>query len=373
MAKTIFISTGEASGDLHAANLVKNFNRITDEKVTYFGMGGKLMQAAGVNIIMPFDQLSIIGITGIITKLPQILRNFYGIKKFLRQNQPDLVILVDYPGFNLRLAKTAKKLGLKVLYYISPQLWAWHQSRVKIIQRYVDRIAVFFPFEVDFYRQFNVSAMLVRHPLLDTVKATMTKNAAQQALHLKPTITIGLLPGSRHCEIKALMPCLNATIHLLKNYNNQWQFVVPLAATLNPSDIEPYLSPEHQVHIIPSSYEVMQACDVMIACSGTVTLEVTLLAIPMVIVYRVSLLNYWLGKLLIKVPYLGLCNMIAQEQVAVELLQQHATPSKIAAEVIKILENKEYRQAMLTKFAMLKHQLAQAHKNIAEVVKEILI
>lgn len=373
MNKTVFISAGEASGDLHAANLVKNLNHIYPEKIQYFGMGGRLMREQGVNILVEIDKLSVIGLTGVVAHIPQIIRTFYQIKNFLRQQKPDLVILVDYPGLNLRLAKTAKKLGLKVLYYISPQLWAWHQSRVKIIQKYVDEMAVVLPFEVDFYKKFNVNVVLTKHPLLDTVVPSMTKEAARKFFNLNPdAITIGLLPGSRKGEIERLLPIMTATAQLLKTHNKNIQFILPLASSLKKADIEKYLPKNLPINIVTNTYDAINICDAVIACSGTVTLEIALLKIPMVIVYQVAWLNYHLIKMVIKVPYVGLCNIIAEEKVAAELLQHDATPQNIANEIIKILENKEYRDTMTMKLAAIKNRLTQSTRDIAPVVAEIL-
>lgn len=373
MTKTIFISAGEASGDLHAANLVKNLQHIYPEKIQYFGMGGKLMREQGVNILVAIDKLSLIGLTGVIAQLPQIIATFYKIKKFLKQQKPDLVILVDYPGFNLRLAKTAKKLGFKVLYYISPQLWAWHQSRVKIVQQYVDVMAVLFPFEVDFYAKFKVKAILTKHPLLDTVIPTMTKEAARKFFNLNPhIITIGLLPGSRISEIERLLPIMVATARLLRTYNKNLQFILPLASSLKKTDLEKYLPSDLVIHIVTNTYDAINVGDAVIACSGTVTMEIALLKIPLVIIYKVAFLNYLLMKLAIKIPYVGLCNIVAQEKIVAELLQDDATPEKIAAEIIKILEDKKYRDEMIAKLAATKNKLAQAARNIEEIVVEIL-
>lgn len=371
--KTIFISVGEASGDLHAANLVKNLNRIYPKKIQYFGMGGQLMRKQGVNILVEIDKLSVIGITGVIAHLPQIIRTFYTIKKFLKQQKPDLVILVDYPGFNLRLAKTAKKLGLKVLYYISPQLWAWHQSRVKIVKKYVDLMAVILPFEIDFYKKFDVNAVLTKHPLLDTAVPSMTKEIARKFFNLNPdAITIGLLPGSRSGEIERLLPTMIATAQLLKTHNKNIQFILPLASSLKKAALEKYLPANLAINIVTNAYDAINSCDAVIACSGTVTLEIALLKIPMVIVYQVAWLNYHLIKMAIKVPYVGLCNIIAQEKIVAELLQHDASPQNIADEIIKILENEDYREQMIAKLEAARNKLAQSNIEIATVVEEIL-
>jgi len=369
--KKIFISAGEASGDVHAANLANNLKRIYPHPIQIYGMGGPLMQQNGINILVSIDKLAIIGITGVLIHLPQIIRTFYKIKNFLRDIKPDWVILVDYPEFNLHLAKTAKKMGLKVLYYISPQLWAWRQGRIKTIQRYVDHMAVIFPFEVDFYKKFNVNVTLIRHPLLDKVTTKFTPKAARDFFQLTDTTTIGLLPGSRHDEIKRLLPIMAQTMQILQLYQHNIQFILPLASTITPEMIKQYLPTQPNLKIVTNTYDAIAACDAVIACSGTVTLEVALLHVPMVIIYRVSLINYWIAKLLLHVPYIGLCNVIAQEKIVPELLQNHATASNIAHAIIKILEDKEYRENMITKLAAIHMRLKQSDNDIAHVVAEL--
>ena len=366
-SKEILISVGEASGDLHASNLIKSVLQI-DPTIKFYGMGGTLMQQAGAELLLNCNELALIGVFEIITKLPKILRAKKIMQKALLQDKPDLLILVDYAGFNLRLAKYAKKLGIKVLYYISPKLWASLPGRVKKIKRDVDLMAVIFPFEVEFYKKWQVPVKFAGNPLVEIVKPSAPKIISQNKI-------IGLLPGSRKSEIKYLLPVMLKAAEIIKKQEPTAQFVLPLASSLTEKDINKYLqNTSLKIQITyKNTYDVMYSCDAIIAASGTATLEIALLAIPMVITYKVSTLNYWLIKAFIKIPYVGLCNIVAQEKIVQELLQHDATPEKLSAEILKILHDENYRQNMITQLQKIKMQLDGSNKeNIAEIIINIM-
>lgn len=373
--KQILISVGEASGDMHAANLVQTVKKLAPD-VLFYGMGANLMRNAGVDIIIDTNELSIVGLLEIITKFPKIRKAFRIMQNALEHNKPDLLILVDYPGFNLRLAKIAKKAGVKVLYFISPKVWAWNQGRIEIIKKYVDKMAVIFPFEVDFYKKHQVPVAFVGNPLLEIVKPKLTHEAAERAFHLEPNCkTIGLFPGSRKSEIKYLLPIMLGTAKLLKNQNPNLQFLLPQASSITLDDLQPYLQASSiKIHVIPNqSYDVMQVCDAIIAASGTVTLEIAIMTVPEVIIYKKSWLEYQIAKRVIKIPYIGLCNILANKKIVQELLQYDATPKNIAKEIEKILNDANYREEMIANLTNTKNLLKSTEQeNMGELIIALL-
>jgi lipid-A-disaccharide synthase len=233
----IFIVAGEASGDLHAANLINSISKIEPE-IRFYGMGGARMRALGIDILVDINELAVIGFFDVLFKLPKIIAALHIIRKELINNPPDLLILVDYPGFNLKLAKIAHNLGIRVFYYISPKLWASRPGRAKIIKKYIDKMAVLFPFEVDFFKQFNISVDFVGNPLAEIAKPTMDKVTAKQHFGFNPTTRIiGLFPGSRKGEIKKLLPVLLKSARILVKRFPDLQFILPLASSLSRQDL----------------------------------------------------------------------------------------------------------------------------------------
>ena len=370
------IVAGEASGDLHGSRLVQEALRL-DPELKFFGIGGSQMRDVGVDTLVDSREMAVVGLVEVLAHFDVIYRAFTTLRKIIRTEPPDLLILIDYPDFNLRLAKVAKRAGVKVLYYISPQVWAWRVGRVKKIARLVDRMAVVFPFEVPFYEREGVPVMFVGHPLVDTVRPTMERPTAQACfgLDLERT-TVGLFPGSRRSEIKELLPTILDSAKLLKERFAALQFILPLASSLEQADIAPYLDGcglDIQV-VSGQGYDVMQVCDAIITVSGTVTLEIALMGVPMVIIYRVSPLTYQIGKRLIKVDHIGICNIVAGERVVQELIQHEAEPEKIAAEIGRILTDKEYATVMITKLRGVREKLGSggASQRVARLALEIL-
>ncbi len=372
--RNIFIVTGEASGDLHAAKLVKDVHKL-DPNINFSGMGGINMRNAGVNIIIDFTDLAVMGLFDVLRHLTK----FYSAKKIIHKtllnNPPDLLILIDYSGFNLRLVKKAKQAGIKILYYITPQVWASRQRRIKIIRKYVDQLAVIFPFEVDFYKQFDIPVAFVGHPLANTVQATMDMAFAKQEFTLNSEYkTIGLFPGSRKEEIKRLLPVMLKSAKLLKKAFPNIQFVLALASSLTQNDLAPYLKKSNlDIKIIANqNYDAMQVCDAIIATSGTVTLEIALMNIPMVIIYKISP-PYFPIKLIINVPFIGLCNIIAGKEIVKEFLQQHANAKNISAEITHILNDEIYRNTMIAELKKIKPQLTlKETENLAHLIIKML-
>lgn len=347
------IITGEASGDLHGANLVR---AIAEKRpnYTFFGMGGDELQAAGVEMLYDAARLSVVGITEVIGHLADILAAKRILTGELRKRQPDLLILIDFPDFNLMLAKKAKQYRIPVLYYISPQVWAWRKGRTAKIGRLSDRRAVILPFEKVFYRSYGVDVDFVGHPLMDTVRTTMSKSAFRQSISVDPdAIMIGLLPGSRRKEIATLLPDFLAAARILqKTTDKEITFVIPRASTISRDLLVDNGVGAHQeildIRIIEQNrYDLMASCDAVVAASGTVTLELAILGTPTVTTYRLSPRSYYLARLLIKLEHFSLVNLIAGRQVITELLQDEVTAENIAAAVSDILQNDAAREIML--------------------------
>ncbi|MDD5712318.1 MAG: lipid-A-disaccharide synthase [Smithellaceae bacterium] len=346
--KRIMIVAGEASGDLHGANLVAAIKRAAPE-VSFYGLGGNRMKAAGVELVADCAALAVVGLTEVISKLPLLMGVMKKLKSSLREEPPDLVILLDYPDFNLPLAKAAKAHGIKVLYYISPQVWAWRKGRIAKIKRFVDRMAVILPFEEEFYRREGVAVTFVGHPLLDAMQENYSRNEARQRLRVEEGgPVIGILPGSRPSEVDALLPDMLAAATLLRNWLPAVRFMLPIADTLQPCLVDGIVKKSGiPVSIVRhAAYDVISACDCVMVASGTATLETALLGTPMVIVYRISPLSYLIGRMFISVDHIGLANIIAGKTVVPELIQKDANPERIASEILGILIDEGKRTRM---------------------------
>jgi lipid-A-disaccharide synthase len=373
----ILIVVGEVSGDLHAANLIQEVHRVAPQW-QFFGIGGQNMRNAGAEIFFDCAKLAVVGATEIIHHFRDIYAAYKRVKTILQQQPPAMVILVDYPGFNLRIAKMAKQAGCKVFYYISPQLWAWRRGRIKIIQRYVDQMAVILPFEKNFYQQAGVTAVYVGNPLLEHVKPTLSVAEAQQCWQIDTTRpTVGILPGSRKNELKHVFPILLCAAELLLRQQPRLQFLLPLAPSLTPADLAPYLK-QHAalpIQIIQGhTYDVLQLCAAAMITSGTATLEAALLGIPMAIVYKMAPFSAFLAAFLVRTPYIGLCNIVAEARVAQEFIQLKARPKAIAAEIQHILEDEHYRQQCQAGLNNIRSQLAQQpSENVGELVVRTLV
>ncbi|MCK4534034.1 MAG: lipid-A-disaccharide synthase, partial [Syntrophobacterales bacterium] len=286
----IMIVAGEASGDLHGANLVRAMHDINPD-LCFYGVGGERMKEAGVSLTAHSSEMAVMGITEVLPRLGFILKVKRELKKSLRQSRPATLILIDYPGFNLPLAKFAKENGIKVFYYISPKVWAWRKKRIYALERYVDRIALILPFEEQVYEKVNLDARFVGNPLLDTVRRQYTRGEALKKFGLKEGLTtIALLPGSRKGEVTRLLPEMIGMAKILKDRIPTIQFVLPLADTLS-SDFVRGLADRYGVDfkiVERNVYDVVGLSDIAVVASGTATLETALLGVPMIIVYRVS-------------------------------------------------------------------------------------
>jgi len=357
--KKIMIVAGEQSGDLHGSNLVRAMHRI-DPDLRFYGIGGRKMREAGVELIADAADMAVVGLTEVVGKLGMILGVMRRMKLALKKLKPALLILIDYPDFNLRLGKAAKKNGVRVFYYISPQIWAWRKGRIHKIRKVVDKMAVILPFEEQVYRQVGMDVSFVGHPLLDVVKTKYARQEALRKFDLQDGITtVGLLPGSREVEVSKLLPVMLKAAGILMQSRPPVQFVLPLADALDRDFVEEMIRQESvPVRVVPNEiYDVIGVSDIVVVASGTATLETALLGTPMVIIYKVSPLSYYVGTKVINVTHIGLANLIAGKTIVPELIQDDANPNRIAAEVIGILADESRMQSIKEELNQIREKL----------------
>ena len=368
MSVRILLVAGEASGDLRGAELIRELRGILPD-VEILGVGGEKLRAAGMQVLVPASELSIMGVTEIVGGLPAVLRAFRRLRAVISGRapdvpQPDLVVLIDFPDFNLRLAVAARRAGVPVLYYVSPQVWAWRRYRINTLARWVDHVAVVFPFEEEIYRG-RAAATFVGHPALETVRATRSPEEARAALGFttgRPVVT--LLPGSRRSEVRALLPILRDALRLL---GRPVDAVVALAdESLRPDVAE--IAPDLPA-LFGATYDLVSAADLVLVASGSASLETALLGRPMVIVYRVSALTYALARLLVSVPFIGMPNLILGKRAVPELLQGEVTPERVAAEARAILDDPENAARIRADLAAVRSRLGEpgAARRAAEI------
>jgi len=334
------VIAGEASGEARAAKLVEELHRRAPH-TSFFGIGGERMRAAGVDTLVDCREMAVLGLIEVLRHYRRIKGVLEQMRSLLRSERPDLLILVDYSGFNLRLAPTAKELGIPVLYYISPQVWAWRKKRVYKIREVVDQMVVVFPFEVPLYEKAGVPVHYVGHPLLDEVHSDFDRNTALNEFGLDPERpSVGLFPGSRRNELQRLLPTLLDTAERIHAKRPEVQFLLPQASTLDRAEIDALLA-EHSLPVTVVEnrfYDVTRACDAIATASGTATLEIALLGVPLVVVYRISTLSYHIIRRLVRLKHIAMCNIVAGEEVAKELLQSEVTAERISEELLRLLE-----------------------------------
>lgn len=368
-SQRVVIVAGEESGDQHAAELVRQL-KLTHPNLALSGIGGQHMLSAGVELISDLARYGVTGVTAVLRYFFIIRRAFKAIQAHLLAHKPDLLILVDYPGFNLRLAKFAKQNGIRVLYYISPQIWAWKAGRIRTIQHCVDHMAVILPFEKEIYTNAGVAASFVGHPLMHRPPSTTTN---QKELGLPDNKRlIAMLPGSRTNEIEHHMPILVETIQRLMIQNDDLHFVIPVAGTLNPDTIAAYFkSLQLPITLVQGhAVEVASCCECIIVASGTASLECALLEKPMCIIYKGSWLSYFLLCCFIKIQYLGLCNILQNSMIVPELLQYDLNASELEKLTLELLNNDSLSQSMKKNLHELKQSLSneQSDCTLSELV-----
>ncbi len=364
-----YIIAGEASGDLHGSNLMKALKK-KDSNAEFRFWGGDLMQEQGGTLVKHYRDLAFMGFLEVIQNLSTILNNIKICKKDIEAYKPDVLILVDYPGFNLRIAKFAKSLGIKVIYYISPQLWAWKEGRVETIKKYVDEMMVILPFEKDFYKKHQVNAHFVGHPLLDAISGLQPVSEAdfkkENALNDLPIIA--LLPGSREQEVTKMLELMLSVRPHFKNY----QFVIAGAPSLPKSFYEQFVDAD--VHFVSNkTYDLLRCAKAALVTSGTATLETALLNTPEVVCYKSSKISYAIAKRLVKhIKYISLVNLIMDQEVVTELIQDDLNTENLVLELNKIIEGNS-RQMMLNNYAILREKLggSGASDNAADIIVNI--
>ncbi len=350
----LMIVAGEASGDKHAAHLVQALRAShPDTQFEFFGSGGDEMRAAGVDTLVDVRELAIMGALEIAAALPKFLRVFRSLRNEANRRKPDAIILVDWPEFNLRLAKKLKCDRQRIFYYISPQVWAWRSYRVQQIKRDVERMLVILPFEKEYYERQGVQVDYVGHPLLDSVRVTTSRAEFCQKYQLDPTRPIiALLPGSRRKEVHYIFPPMLDAVRGLNISRPDWQFIFAKASTISQGEAE--ISAGVKLTVIENdTYNAVAAADLAVVASGTATLETTIIGTPLIICYRASNLNWKLFTPFIKVPFVGMPNLIAGREIAPELLQDNFTGEKLTSQLATFIGQPE--------------RLAQAHADLSEV------
>jgi lipid-A-disaccharide synthase len=372
--KCIMIIAGEVSGDFHGAKLVEAMHA-KDRSLFFCGIGGNALRAAGVRILVEASELAVVGITEVFSKASRILKGIGLTKKLLKSLKPDLLILIDFPGFNLHLAATAKKLEVPVLYYISPQIWAWRPGRVKKIGQRVDHVAVILPFEEEFYRKHQIPVSFVGHPLLDN--QTVSKNLPD-ARPINHDPVVGLLPGSRDREILSHLPLMLVAARNLRTHNPKINFIISIAPSVKKETIEAMI----KAHGLSSNYElvsdrvenIFKRCSLAVVASGTVTLEAAICGTPIIIVYKVSPVSSLIAKLLVKVKHIGLVNLIAGKEIAPELVQRQATAENIRDSVLKLIDDADGLEVQRREMLKIKDLLGGpgASARVAEIAMNML-
>jgi lipid-A-disaccharide synthase len=357
----LMMVAGERSGDVYGAELASALRaRLNDAEI--FGCGGEAMRLAGVDTVVDAHQLTMIGITEIVGGLPRAYRAFHALLEEVDRRRPQLAVLIDFPDFNLRLAKQLKKRKILVVYFVSPQVWAWRKSRLKQLKARIDKMLCIFDFEEAIYREAGIPVEYVGHPLVDLVRPHMTREQFFSAIGLEPaTATVTLLPGSREKEVSNILPTMLEAANRL-SLTHKVQFVVAVAPTLDAQGLEKAVlecsagkaTVRAATH---ATYDALQHCEVAIVASGTATIEAALLERPMVVVYRVSPLTWLLGKLLVDVPFYSMVNILAGKQVAPELIQSDFTAAKVASRVEYLLDHPQAREEMTKEFRALKRHL----------------
>ncbi|MBK8816688.1 MAG: lipid-A-disaccharide synthase [Methylococcaceae bacterium] len=373
---TIAFSAGESSGDQHAANM---FLELKKQKpgIKGIGMGSTSMKLVGIELSYDSSGIGVIGVIEVIKHYAEIRRALKIMKNMLLTSRPDLLVCVDYKEFNFKLARFAKENGIKVLFYVSPQVWAWRPGRVKKYGAVIDMMAVIFPFEVPYYEAENVPVRYVGHPSVDKVCPQFSKEEDLRQFGLgKNTRVVGILPGSRRNEIERMLPVMLDAAHTLQNKFPGIHFLLPKAESIPDALLEDYLrSAKLLITVIKKKpYDVIQCCDAIMTTSGTATLEIALLGVPMVIAYKLASLTYWLGRLLVKTPYIGLPNIILGKAAVKELIQHEATGENLTLEISKLLNDESYANLIREDLRRVKTLLGEGggSKNMAQLALEML-
>ena len=372
LSEEVLIVAGEASADLHAARALEELVRLRPG-LHAFGGGGARLRAAGLEAIAPAEDVSVMGIAEVLPRIPRILGILRALARAAAERRPRAALLVDLPDFNLRLAAKLKKLGIPVVYYVSPTIWAWRQGRARKIAKVVDRMLCILPFEEGFYEGTGVSARFVGHPLAERPQPSPPERYRDELGLARSRTTVALLPGSRPSELRRIFPAMLAAAERIRAVRPDVQFVVPVAPTLTRETFEPYLATHRTVEVKlvdGHTEEVVGASDAALVKSGTSTLETALMLRPMVVVYKLSWLSYLVGRLLVRLAHFALVNILAGRGLVPELLQREASPERMAAEVERLLGDGAAREEQLRGLREVRASLGEpgAARRVAEEV-----
>ncbi len=371
----VAVIAGEPSGDLHAAALVRELSALRPD-LEYFGLGGDRMREAGVELLYDVEELAVVGFTELLGKALFFRRVMRAVRRQVRARQPALMVLVDYPGFNLRLASWAKRAGFAVFYYIAPQVWAWGKGRLRKMAASLDRLAVILPFEQDFFRAAGIDARYVGHPLVDQARTPLDMRALRERAGIGPeNVVLGILPGSRTHEVRRLLPVMGACWDILSEQNPSLRPVVALPPSLGEDLVERWWPASRApVRVSGMTREVLAASRLALVASGTATLEAAYAGTPMVVLYKVSTLSAMLVRQMIRIPDIALVNVVAGRRVVPELLQGSAEPATVARAAAPLLEDCSERRAMLGELGRVRERLGPpgASAKAASLVAEML-
>lgn len=367
----ILISAGEASGDLYAGAVTRGIKQLNPE-AEVFGMGGDCLREAGGEVLFDIKDHSLMGFVEVLKKLPDVWKLRNAFIDLMEKRKPDVLLTIDYPGFNMRLAKLAKERGINVVYFIAPQVWAWRPGRAADVAKVTDKIACIFPFECDFYKSYGADIEFIGHPLVDTVKPSLSRKEAEELAGKRtghPLIL--LMPGSREMEIQRLLPVMLDAVKILKQKRPELDFAIPRAATIAKEILEDSVRQAGlNIRLIEGhNYDVMSVANLAIVTSGTVTLEAAMCGLGCEILYKSSPVSFWIAKRVVKIPNIGLPNIVAGRQIEPELLQDDCTPENISSTALELLEPERFAQ-LQRDLQEVKEKLGEpgAVKRVAELV-----
>jgi lipid-A-disaccharide synthase len=365
----LFFLAGEQSGDLHGSLVIRHLKRIAPD-LQIDGIAGPMMQSAGMNCIHSSDELAVIGFVEVLKNIRHLYGILNDVRDWLANEKPDMVILIDYPGFNQRVAEIARSMGIHVLYYICPQVWAWHASRVQKITRLINEAVVVFPFEVDIWARAGATVNWFGHPLIGVAQPSTTREEILQTMQLHEKSLISLLPGSRTQEIYYIFPVLLDAAEIILKQRPDTRFLLPIASTIDDERILAHLKGRNLpiTMLRGQTYDAIAVSDVCLVASGTATLETAIIGTPMVVVYKVNWLTSLISKFVIEAEHIGLPNVVAGRRIVPEFIRADFKPELIAREAIDILDNPEKQQNMRRELALVKESLGDegASRRVAE-------
>ncbi len=375
-SKKLLIIAGEASGDLHGSNLIRELRNLNSH-IQLFGIGGDRMKKEGLELVYHIDKLSVMGFFEVLSKLRLIREVMKTMLRLAEEREPDLVVLIDYPGFNLRFAGKVKKMGIPIAYYISPQVWAWGGNRVKKMRGLIDKMIVILPFEEEIYKNFEIDCEFVGHPLLEVVRPVLSKEDFQSRFDLrKNQVLLGLIPGSRWQEVERILPIMVETAELLGSRIRNLRVMLGLAPGLEKQRVERVLEQfKTRVEIVEDlTYDLMKHSDILLVTSGTATLESAILGTPFLVLYKTSFWTYLFAKSLVSIPNIALANVIAGKRIVPEYIQRRAVPKDIAEEAYDILTSKQRYKSIQNELMSVKEKIGEAgaSKRAAQVINGII-